>query len=285
MPVDRDLGAALRALIEFIDAAPLTGTIAELEEVLEGAERKAVKRLLGERQVSPELLSAAMFARERVGRVNDVIHATAIALTLPEILAPGEILKRPSLAAGNDPSRPFDVETNRRVAEFKLARWDGNDAMRKRQVFKDLVQLAAEGSERSAELYVLGQRPIRFLHETTSNAGWALDRAPAVRAIFEKRFGSLHTPIPDFVDGAGAHVKIVDLEEQFRICLPPSRRSPRSGRDLRSAPRGGCRRVRRRRRDLVVERSISRSGDQRHLSLKRRSTGPSATTRSASECE
>lgn len=163
VPADRDLGKALRTLVDFIDAAPLTGTIAELEGVLEGGGRKDMEAVLGERGVSPELLRAAMLFRERLGRINDVIHATAISLALPELMGPGEVLKRPSLAAGNDPSRPFDIETDQRVAEFKLARWDGNDAMRKRQVFKDFVHLAAEESDRSAELYVLGQRPLRFL--------------------------------------------------------------------------------------------------------------------------
>ena len=42
------------------------------------------------------------------------------------MLEPGERLaNRPSLAAGNDPSRTFDLETDRRVAEFKLAIWNG----------------------------------------------------------------------------------------------------------------------------------------------------------------
>lgn len=105
-----------------------------------------------------------MVVRERIGRVSDVIHAAAIGLSLPVLLQPGEeVITRPSLAAGNDISRPFDLETNCRVAEFKLSRWTGSDAMRKRRTFKDLVHLAAEGSSRAAELYVLGDKPIHFL--------------------------------------------------------------------------------------------------------------------------
>ncbi len=85
------------------------------------------------------------------------MHALGIALALEEPLEPGEELSRPSLAAGNDPSRKYDLETDRRLAEFKLGRWDGaSNAGRKREVFKDLVGLAAEESDRRAELYVLG---------------------------------------------------------------------------------------------------------------------------------
>jgi len=136
-------------------------------------------------------------------------------------MEPGEVLYRPSLAAGNDPSRPFDVETTLRVAEFKLARWDGSDAMRKRQLFKDLVHLAADTSERSAELFVLGELPLRFLRRTRSSAGWALDRFPAARKLFGERFGTLDVPISDFVKGPGSRVKVIDLEERMPALFAP----------------------------------------------------------------
>jgi hypothetical protein len=63
-------------------------------------------------------------------------------------------LVRPSLAAGNTPERLFDVETDRRIAEFKLARWDGSDGGRQQPIVKDLVRLAADTSGRKAELYL-----------------------------------------------------------------------------------------------------------------------------------
>jgi hypothetical protein len=84
--------------------------------------------------------------------------------------------------------------------------------MRKRQVFKDLVHLASEKSSRRPELYVLGQRPIRFLRESRSTAGWALDRSPRERRVFEERFGSLDREISSFTRAEGGRVLIVDLE-------------------------------------------------------------------------
>jgi len=210
-----DLEAKLAALLDFIDSAPLTTTIAELEHSLDGRKGSDVQALLVAREVSPEVLQAGLFARERMGRINDIIHAVAIALALPRLLRPDEKLQRPSLAAGNDPSRPFDVSTDRRIAEFKLAKWDGHDAMRKRQLVKDLVHLAAESSGRSAELYVLGERPRRFLTSTKSKVRWALDRSPAARELFESQFGSLDISIPGFRHGYANHVKVIDLEERF----------------------------------------------------------------------
>ncbi|MFF2516540.1 hypothetical protein [Streptomyces sp. NPDC058086] len=112
------------------------------------------------------------------GRLNDLIHAAGIVLALPHLLEDGEeIAVRPSLAAGNDPHRPFDLETDRRVAEFKLARWRGADAMRKRQTFKDLVMLAADRTGRRAELFVVGPEPGRFMRSSPS-ATPAMSRSP-----------------------------------------------------------------------------------------------------------
>jgi hypothetical protein len=210
-----DLLSRLGPLTEFLGASPLTAAVAELEHALAGCDARDVALQLEKQGVSKHLLRAAFDARREFGRINDVIHAAAIAISLPHLLQPGEVLKRPSLAAGNDPSRPFDVESDKRIAEFKLSRWDGHDAGRKRQVFKDLVHLAAyDAGDRKAELYVLGIRPITFLTTTTSTAAWALNRmSDKTRLLFQQRFGSLETPIPAFVGGPAAHVQIIDLEK------------------------------------------------------------------------
>jgi hypothetical protein len=222
---ERDLEVAVRTLARFISDAPLTTTIAELEHDLDGRRKDEVEAIIRARGFSSDLLRGAMLIRGRLGRINDLIHATAITLALSELMTPGEVLLRPSLAAGNDPSRPYDVETDRRVAEFKLSRWDGSDAMRKRQVFKDLVHLAADTSGRRAELYVLGTRPLHFLRETRSTAAWGLDRSPATQTLFEERFGRLDVPIRDFTNGPGSHVTILNLEEQLPdLFAPLSRR-------------------------------------------------------------
>lgn len=210
-----DIEAQIGSATAFLGASPLTSAIAELEHALSDCPADEVTGRLNERGVTPELLASAFFVRARFGRINDLIHACAVALTLPHILQPGELLKRPSLAAGNDPTRLWDVETDQRVAEFKLSRWDGHDAGRKRQLFKDLVHLAAaDVGERQLELYVLGARPTRFLTHTTSTAAWALNRmAKKTQDLFAEEFGTTAIAIPDFMAGPGARVRIVDLEQ------------------------------------------------------------------------
>src|SRR4051812_47942287 len=98
-----EFDAAVGALLSFLEV-PLTQTVADLEQDLAGKGREDVAAILREYRLDGNLLRAALLARERLGRVNDVIHSTAIALVLPDLLEPGETLRRPSLAAGNDPS-------------------------------------------------------------------------------------------------------------------------------------------------------------------------------------
>lgn len=155
-----------------------------------------------------------MTVRAELGRMSDLIHAAGIVLALPRILDPGERVKgRPSLAAGNDPTRPFDLETDRRIVEFKMSTWmGGSNAMRKRQTFKDLVRLAMDTSGRRAELYVLGPRPAAFLRGSKSPASWALDRsAESLKKRFVERYGSLDIAVSTFTATHGKDVAVIDL--------------------------------------------------------------------------
>lgn len=207
-----DLAEAVERLATFRAAGPLTTAIAGLEHRLNGIDGSAIGAIAESGGIDAQLLRAALSVRRDLGRINDLIHAAAIILVLSRILEPGEVVtNRPSLAAGNDPTRPYDLETDRRVAEFKLAQWAGADAMRKRQTFKDLVQLAADASGRQPELFVVGVEPLTFLRTSRSSAGWALDRSPAVRRLFAERFGALETTVADFTAGPGARVRLTDM--------------------------------------------------------------------------
>lgn len=193
----------------------LTGRIAQLEHELLGATDTDVAQLAGTHAISDDMLAAALTIRSAFGRVNDVIHAAVITLSLAHILEPGEqITKRPSLAAGNDPSRPFDLETDRRVAEFKVSVWTGKDAMRKRGVFADLIHLALDDTGRRQQLFVVGSQPKRFLETTTSAAAWGLNRnSQFLRDRYRERFGSLEVPIAEVRKTHASSVEIVDLAD------------------------------------------------------------------------
>ena len=150
--------AGFLLLAQFLEGGRLKKAVADLEYALKSANGEEVTRVataagLGG-SAGKSLFEAAVQTRQQLGRLNDLVHVAGISLALPLLLEAGEQLSnRPSLAAGNDPSRPFDVETDRRVMEFTFAVWQaGSNAARKRAVFHDLVHLAADQSGRRAEL-------------------------------------------------------------------------------------------------------------------------------------
>jgi len=119
-----------------------------------------------------------LVVRERIGMIDTLIHAAVITQVLPLILEPGEVLtKRPSLGAGNDPDRNYDLETSHRVAEFKLSSWKGRDGMRQRGLFADVVGLSLDPTGRRRQVYVVGDLPVRFLKNSKRNAAKTLSKA------------------------------------------------------------------------------------------------------------
>lgn len=174
---------AFAQLAAYLSGGQLTKVVAGLEHQLcraDAADAAAAGQAAG---MVAELLSAAILVRRDIGRLNDLIHAVAITLALPHILEPGErLVNRPSLAAGNNPTQSYDIETDRRIGEFKLAMWSGTDGMRKRGVFADLVHLAADTSGRRPELYVVGQPRSSFFAAATVPPAGRSTEAPTAPA-------------------------------------------------------------------------------------------------------
>ncbi|NDZ92849.1 PE-PGRS family protein [Streptomyces sp. SID6673] len=214
---DRDEpGAAFTMLVQYISSHGLTHHLAAAEAALEGSDADGCARVIDEFEFSEDILDAALAVRASAGRLNDVIHAATIARALPLILQPGEIVRtRPSLGAGNDPGRPFDLETDRRIAEFKVSQWKGADTMRKRTVFADLVHLALDASGRQPQLYVVGPLPQRFLTRSKATAEWALGRSsPTMRSRFANAFGpASEITVADFTATFASRVEVVDLAQ------------------------------------------------------------------------
>ncbi|HUR01950.1 MAG TPA: hypothetical protein VM347_05380, partial [Nonomuraea sp.] len=213
-PTVEEASAAFATLVAFLRAAPFTMSISTLEHALLEANSGSAAKFTTDVGLTEELLNAALVVRRDVGRVNDVIHATVIALALPAILEEGEVItNRPSLGAGNDRSRPFDLETNRRIAEFKVALWSGGDMMRKRAVTADLVHLAMDESGRRPELWLAGTEPIRFLRTSSSPLGSLLSRSSRRQRTRYEALYSNDLPLATFVAQHAAHVHLRDLAE------------------------------------------------------------------------
>ena len=214
METEQDLADAVALIAPLLGGAGGLGQrIAALESELAGKDRQAIASIVAAHGLAPATLSASLFVRENLGKLSDLIHATGIALALPYLLEPREFLKTPSLAAGNDPSRLFDVETNLRAAEFKLARWTnaGNGA-REKDLFKDLVLLTQAPSSLRLEIYVRGPRPARFLSGNAS-ARKQLKRSQAVLAIFDEQVEDPEISVASYVSAYASHVRVIDLEQ------------------------------------------------------------------------
>ena len=84
---------------------------------------------------------------------------------MPHILDEDEHINYLSLGAGNT-GRKFDLETNKRIAEFKFINWQGGaEAIRQNSLFKDFYKLAEYETDKQRYVYVLGTEiPLRFFH-------------------------------------------------------------------------------------------------------------------------
>lgn len=175
---DCDAVAAFAVLDGYFAQGSLTQAISSLEAQLDGADSTQVSAVLLTSGLDEDLIDSALVIRQRIGMIDTLIHAAVITQVLPLILEPGETLtKRPSLGAGNDPGRNFDLETTQRVAEFKLSSWKGSDGGRQRALFADVVGLSLDTTGRRRQVHVVGDLPIQFLTQSRRNAAKALSKA------------------------------------------------------------------------------------------------------------
>jgi hypothetical protein len=158
-----EFATLLEAYKRFADG-DLTGTLSRIELQLKGATAEDVHIALEGLDATADAYAAAVELKRLVGQINVGIHALGILLCAPRILDPGERIESLSLGAGNT-GRQFDLETDRRVAEFKFIHWKGGaEAIRQNSVFKDFFLLAEHQTIKSKFLFLLElDRPLRFL--------------------------------------------------------------------------------------------------------------------------
>lgn len=177
------LETAIGAFRQFC-GGDLTATLARIESALQGASASHVDAALSSFGVSEDTLASAGQLKQLVGQLNVVIHAVGILLCLPRILEAGEAIESVSLGAGNT-GRLFDLETDRRVAEFKFIAWQGGaETIRQNGIFKDFYLLAEYETGKKKYLYVLGtHHPLKFL-----NGGRALDSVLSKNVPLHRQF-------------------------------------------------------------------------------------------------
>jgi hypothetical protein len=211
---DTQLADALRDLAKAFGSNP-TDVIQRVEYELPGlpTEPQAFKDYLEAANFSPSTLRAALEVKRISGQINVLVHAAGILTSLPYILESGEKVISVSLGAGNS-GKEFDLETDRRVAEFKFISWRGGpESIRQNQIFKDLLKLLKDSSGRRKQLFLTGTaEALRFLR-----GGRALDsvlsRNVKLKAEFLSTYGGRFSRVAEFYREVETLVEICDLRQ------------------------------------------------------------------------
>ena len=119
-----------------------------LEIRLTGLDGATARSIIDHEDLGEEKLDAALLIKLVAGQINVLVHAVGIVNALPYLLEKGEVVESVSLGAGNS-GRKHDLETDRRVAEFKFIRWRGADAVRQDNLFADLFNLATNPTDKT----------------------------------------------------------------------------------------------------------------------------------------
>jgi hypothetical protein len=169
--------------------------------------------ILAEQHIDARVLEAAFAIKKIASQINVTIHVLGIILSLPKILEPGEVIESVSLGAGNT-GRKFDLETDRRIAEFKFISWKGGaEAVRQNQLFKDFYLLAEADSVKRKELYVTGAlHPERFFASGRSIQS-ILSRNNRLWELFQAQHGERFSYVKEYIDFRRQEVRIIDLSE------------------------------------------------------------------------
>jgi hypothetical protein len=152
------IGDALEAVQALGGGTELTARIARIEQRLRHLDRDAAAVSIAEEDViTDDVLKGALLIKSLAGQIHVVVHAVGILVSLPYVLEPGEVIENLSLGAGNT-GRAHDLETDRRVAEFKFIEWRGGpESIRQNSVFVDLFNLVNADTEKRRVLYVVGK--------------------------------------------------------------------------------------------------------------------------------
>jgi hypothetical protein len=189
----------------------LSETLARIESSLQGMSAEELIGLLASINATDKTFATAGQLKQLLGQLNVVIHALGILLCLPKILEPGERIESVSLGAGNT-GRKFDLETDRRVAEFKFTRWQGgSETIRQNNFFVDFYLLAESTTPRMRCLYLLGtDYALKFMRGRRALAS-VFDKHMNLYQQFRAKYGDQYQVVRDYYVPRQSTVSIVDM--------------------------------------------------------------------------
>ena len=152
-------------MLQTFKGASFADTVAQIERTFIGAEKSTISPRLTQNSINWHLFSAALLLKRNASQIDEIIHSTGILLLLPSVLHQDERVNSLSLAAGNT-GKGFDLETDKRIAEFTFIQWQGgSETIRQNKIFKDFYFLAEKETPKIRELYVMGtMHPLKFFN-------------------------------------------------------------------------------------------------------------------------
>jgi len=207
-----DLVTAAKRVRDF-EGQSLKSVLASIERGLQNVDLKAAEPTYSAYNINKGLLEAALTLKKQVAQINVVIHAIGLLSSLPFVLKPNEVIESMSLGAGNT-GRPFDLETNIQVAEFKFIDWKGGaEAIRQNSLFKDFFNLAEYKTNKRRVLYVVGLTyPMKFFNGSREIRS-VLSRNNKLWTQFKNRYGARFAVVNEYYEYRKNLVEIVDISD------------------------------------------------------------------------
>jgi len=205
-----DIGKAIELVAGFTDG-DLTSRLSDIEHALAGGTHERAVSFCKEQQLNTDLLQAASKIKTVAGRINDIVHALGILVSLPKIIKENEKIISMSLGAGNT-GRLWDLETDQQVAEFKFIRWQGGpESIRQNSLFKDFFGLAEYETDKLRRVYLLGlEHPMKFLLSGRSIDS-VVSRNAKLAKDFREKYGAQFSCVRDYFEHRRSRVELVDL--------------------------------------------------------------------------
>lgn len=199
------------AAIEKFQGDDLTESLSTIETDINGWGFEEAKNFCDSREIDESFMASALSVKKIAGQINVIIHAAGILHSLQHILEHGEKVEYVSLGAGNA-GRDFDLETNRRIAEYKFIDWQGGaESIRQNGVFKDFFELAEKKTEKKKFLYVVGTKyPILFFQGGRALTS-VLSRHPEILEQITSKYGTDIKRVCDYYDIKKHEVSICDV--------------------------------------------------------------------------
>jgi hypothetical protein len=205
-----DISKALLKIEDF-KSSSLKTKLSQLEQLVVDVGMDDSASFCSEQGLDVDLMLSARRVKVAAAQIDEVIHTVGILQSLPHILEQGEQVEYVSLGAGNT-GKKFDLETNKRVAEFKFIDWQPkSNTIRENGIFKDFYGLAEHETHKKKELYVIGTHYVlKFL-----NGGRALNsilsKQPKILAEISDNYDSSVKVANDYFELHKSNVEICDV--------------------------------------------------------------------------